>query len=61
MLIGNGVFNAIATHHEPLAATTFRTIGARDVSILNTGDTDTDETIRSLWAAALDRFSRHVD
>jgi hypothetical protein len=38
-----------------------RTIEARDVSILNTGGTDTDETIRDLWAAALDRFSRHVD
>jgi lysophospholipase L1-like esterase len=61
VLIGNGVFNAIATHHEPLAAKTIRTIEARDVSILNSGGTDTDETIRDLWAAALDRFSRHVD
>ena len=61
VLIGNGVFGAIATHHEPLAAKTFRTIKERDVSILNSGGTDTNENIRDLWAAALDWFSHHVD
>ncbi len=59
-LIGNAVFGAIATRHEALAATTFRTIEAQDISILNTGGTDTDETIRALWATALDRFGEHV-
>lgn len=59
-LIGNAVFGAIATRHEALAATTFRTIEAQDISILNAGGTDTDETIRGLWATALERFSDHV-
>jgi hypothetical protein len=27
----------------------------------NTGGTDTDETIRGLWATALERFSGHVE
>ena len=61
VLIGNGIFGAIARHDEGLAAETFRTIEADDVSILNTGGTDTDETIRDLWAAALERFSENVD
>jgi lysophospholipase L1-like esterase len=60
-LIGNAVFGAIATRHKGLAATTFRTIEAEDISILNTGGSDTDATIRDLWATALDRFSGHLE
>ncbi len=59
-LIGNAVFGAIASRHEGLAATTFQAIAAEDISILNTGGADTDETIRALWASALDRFNEHV-
>jgi lysophospholipase L1-like esterase len=60
VLIGNGVFAAIARHDRALADKTFRTIEAEDVSILNTGGTDADEVIEDLWAAALARFSEHV-
>lgn len=61
VLIGNGVFGAIARHDPALAAGTFRTIEEEDVSILNTGGTDTDQVIEDLWADALARFSDHVD
>ena len=61
VLVGNGIFEAIARHEEALATRTFRTIAEEDVSILNTGGTDSDEAIRDLWAEALVRFSEHLD
>jgi len=61
VLIGNGIFGAIAVHQESLAAATFRTIEEREVSILNTGGADTDETIARIWSAELERFSAHLD
>ncbi len=61
VLIGNGVFGAIARHDRALADATFRTIEAEEVSILNTGGTDTDDDIQQLWADALARFAEHID
>jgi lysophospholipase L1-like esterase len=61
VLVGNGIFEAIARHQERLADETFRTIAKQDVSILNTGGADTDQAIRDLWAGALARFSEHLD
>lgn len=61
VLLGNGVFEAVARHTRSVADSTYRTVRERDVSILNTGGTDTDDEIRGLWADALGRFSAHVD
>lgn len=61
VLVGNGIFEAVARHEEALAASTIATIAKRDVSILNSGGADTDESIRALWADALARFSEHLD
>ncbi len=60
VLVGNAVFAAIARRAYSLADTTFRAIGDRDVSILNTGGTDADDEIRGLWALALGRFTSHM-
>ncbi len=57
VLIGNGIFQALATGCEALADKTLRIIREKDVSILNTGGTDTDQTIQRWWADALSRFS----
>jgi lysophospholipase L1-like esterase len=61
VLIGNGIFEVLATHDRGLSAKTFRTIAERDISTLNTGGTDTDEAIQRLWADALTRFTAHLD
>jgi lysophospholipase L1-like esterase len=61
VLVGNGVFEAIARHTRSLADPVFRTIEERDVSILNTGGADADDEIRGLWADALGRFTSHMD
>jgi lysophospholipase L1-like esterase len=61
VLVGNGIFEAIARRERSVADRTLRQIADRDVSILNTGGTDTDQEIRDLWAQALGRFTAHVD
>jgi lysophospholipase L1-like esterase len=61
VLVGNGVFEAIARRTLSLASSTFRTIQERDVSILNTGGADTDDEIRALWTDSLGRFTSHMD
>lgn len=61
VLIGNGIFQAIATRCKSVADKTFRVIEDKDVSILNTGGTDTDDDIQHLWATALSRFTEHLD
>ena len=61
VLIGYGIFQAIATRCKAVADKTFRIIEEKEVSILNTGGTDTDEDIQQLWAAALSRFTEHLD
>jgi lysophospholipase L1-like esterase len=61
VLIGNGVFQAVATHSEALSSKTYRIIEEREVSTLNSGGADTDERIQRLWAEAAARFSEDVD
>jgi len=61
VLIGNGIFQAIVHRCKSLADKTFRNIEAQEISILNTGGTDTDQEIQQYWDAALSRFSEHLD
>ena len=62
VLMGNAIFQAVATHCAGLADKTLRVMQEEDVSILNTtGGTDTDEEIRELWNAALERFTIEFD
>ncbi len=58
VLIGNAIFQIIATHASSLARKTFRIIAENDVTMLNTGGTDADDEMRQLWAAALDRYAQ---
>jgi lysophospholipase L1-like esterase len=57
VLIGNAIFQQIATHSRNLAQKTLRIIDEKQVTTLNTGGTDTDEEIQRLWAAALERYA----
>lgn len=61
VLMGNAVFQVIATHCAGIADKTMRVMKEEAVSILNTGGTDTDEEIRALWNEALDRFTIEFD
>ncbi len=60
-LMGHGVFQAIATRCKSVADKTLRIIDEDEISILNTGGTDTDEDIQRLWSDALGRFTEHID
>jgi lysophospholipase L1-like esterase len=55
-LVGHAVFQTIATHCRGLATRTLSAIEELDVSIANTGGTDTDDEIQNLWAQAATRF-----
>ena len=61
VLMGNAIFQVIATHCAGIANKTMRIMEAENVTILNTGGTDTDEEIRELWNAALERFTIEFD
>ena len=61
VLIGYGIFQAIATRCKSVAEKTFRIIEEKEVSILNTGGRDTDDDIQQLWATALSRFTEQLD
>jgi len=56
VLIGHGVFQVIATHCSGVGAATMQQIDDLAISILNTGGTDADDEIRSLWTQAAARF-----
>lgn len=58
VLVGNAIFQALATHARSLARKTTRIIAENDVTTLNTGGSDTDDDIRALWAAALERYAQ---
>ena len=56
VLIGNAVFQAIATACRGVGEHTLREIVEKGIDITNTGGADTDEEIRALWRAAAERF-----
>jgi lysophospholipase L1-like esterase len=56
VLVGHAVFQQIAVHCSGIGARTLRLITERDISIANTGGTDTDAEIQSLWTQAAVRF-----
>ncbi len=56
VLIGNAIFQAIATHCRGLGDKTQREIDQQAISTANTGGTDIDDEIRALWQAAAARF-----
>jgi lysophospholipase L1-like esterase len=58
VLVGNAIFQVIATHAQSLARKTERLIAKHDVNTFNTGGTNTDAEIQQLWAVALDRYAR---
>jgi lysophospholipase L1-like esterase len=60
VLVGHAIFQRIAVHCSGLGARTLRLITERDISIANTGGTDTDAEIRSLWKQAAVRFGVNV-
>jgi lysophospholipase L1-like esterase len=57
VLVGNAIFQTIATHTSTIAQSTLQLIEENEVTTLNTGGTDTDEEIQQLWSAALKRYS----
>jgi lysophospholipase L1-like esterase len=61
VLVGNGVFQVIAAHCSGMAVKTYQVIREKNVSILNTGGSDTDESIQGMWADALSRFTKNLD
>ena len=61
VLMGNAVFQAIATHCDGIAKMTLSTMENESVSILITGGANTDDEIRRLWNAALERFTIEFD
>jgi lysophospholipase L1-like esterase len=56
VLIGNAIFQAIATHCAGLGLKTLAEIEQRQVSTANTGGTDIDDEIRAIWQEAAARF-----
>lgn len=60
VLIGNAIFQQIATHSAQVAQTTFQMIEEKEVSTSNTGGSDTSEEIRQLWAEALERYAKQA-
>jgi lysophospholipase L1-like esterase len=57
VLVGNAIFQQIASLCRSVAEKTQRIMEEKQVSTLNTGGTDTDEEIQRLWQAALDRYA----
>jgi lysophospholipase L1-like esterase len=56
VLIGNAVFQTIATHCRGVGDRTLREIDERAISTANTGGADIDDEIRALWQEAAARF-----
>lgn len=56
VLVGNAIFQEIATHCMEVGAKTMHSIVVQNISILNTGGTDTDEEIQTLWKQNAARF-----
>jgi hypothetical protein len=55
-LIGNAIFQRVATNCSGFGVKTLRLIKELEVSIANTGGSDTDEEIQRLWGEAAARF-----
>ncbi|MCI0713061.1 MAG: SGNH/GDSL hydrolase family protein [Chloroflexi bacterium] len=60
VLIGNAIFQTIATSAIGIAAKTLRIIEENAVTTLNTGGSDTGDDIQHLWEAALERYARQA-
>lgn len=60
VLVGNAIFQGIATYAKSLARKTARIISENNVTTLNTGGTDTDDEIQQLWAAALQHYAQQA-
>ncbi len=56
VVLGNAIFRAIVTHCPGMAARTHRLTAEREISIANSGGTDTDAEIQALWRAAAAGF-----
>ena len=56
VLIGNAIFQAIATHCPGLGAKTLAEVERYQVSTANTGGADIDDEIRAIWQEAAARF-----
>jgi lysophospholipase L1-like esterase len=57
IVLGNAIFQVIATHCRGLGDRTLRLIDEQGTSTANTGGTDTDADIQTLWKAAEARFA----
>ena len=57
LLIGNAVFQVLATHCPHLGDTTLREVARTGISADNTGGADTDSEIQTIWAAESARFA----
>ena len=60
LLVGNAIFQVIATYASSLARKTARIIDENQVTTLNTGGSFTDEEIQRLWQAALQRYAEQA-
>lgn len=56
VLIGNAIFQSIATHCSGIGRKTLAEIDRHQVSSANTGGTDSDDEIQTIWQAAAARF-----
>lgn len=56
VLVGNAVFQAIATHCPALGEKTLAEVDRLTLSSANTGGADIDDEIRTIWQAAAARF-----
>jgi lysophospholipase L1-like esterase len=56
VLVGNAIFQTIATHCAGVGAKTLRLIEELQISIADTGGTDTNEEIQILWRQVAARF-----
>jgi lysophospholipase L1-like esterase len=56
VLIGNAIFQTIATHCRGMGDRTLREIEVGAISTANTGGADIDDEIRTLWQEAAARF-----
>jgi lysophospholipase L1-like esterase len=57
VLIGNAIFETIATHCPGLGAKTLAEVERYQVSTENTGGADIDDEIRAIWQEAAARFA----
>jgi lysophospholipase L1-like esterase len=60
VLLGNAIFQAIATHCSEVGVRTARLIQELGISIANTGGADTDAEIQALWKAAAAGFGVEI-